>query len=336
LLETAVDSPASDEERMETSPLSLAPITPSQSPTSSFTLSPSPIPTPSQTSTRLPSVTPLLPTTTPYVNDQGYPVVVGSQGHLMVRIPAGSFTMGLTEAQWQELCSLTSEPCDDPEWWIVQQAPAREVMLTHDYWVDVYEVTNGQYQACVDAGVCPAKEYTRSGHHDPYYGNPEFDSFPVLGVSWSEADTFCQEWRGGRLPSEAEWEYAARGTDGRLWPWGNARPTLNLLNYLPSTEIPAGYYGDAAEVGSRPDGASPFGLHDMAGNAYEWVADWYGNYPEAPLVDPQGPDGGRYRVVRGGSFNGSAIEASTTFRWSILPNSTSSEIGIRCVRDVSP
>ncbi len=184
--------------------------------------------------------------------------------------------------------------------------------------------------------MCPSLgEVGISGLDEVYYGNPEFGTYPVVGVSWDEADAFCQEWRGGRLPTEAEWEYAARGVDGRLWPWGNAEPTLNLANYLPNEgadDWPG--LGGPMPVGSFPDGVSPFGLHDVAGNVYEWVADWYGPYSDAPLIDPTGPEEGSYRVRRGGSYAFWSIETSTVIRAFARPTLTLD--GFRCVRDASP
>lgn len=313
------------ESSTNTTPLASPTPEPSVSATGTTTATPPPTRLPAST----PTVKPTLPsTTTPVANAQGYPTIIDGRRHAMVRVSAGTFIMGVTEEQFEQLCALTiGVGCGS--WGTAERFPAHPVTLTSNYWMDIYEVTNAQYLACQSAGICQPPEFQMSVTRGEYYSNPQFDSYPVL-TAWSDAEVFCRDWRGGRLPSEAEWEYAARGTDGRLWPWGNTVPSANLLNYdVPGAELE----GDTVEVGSYPLGVSPFGLYDMAGNVGEWVADRAGNYTDAPQVDPVGPDVGSGRIKRGGAFDYSSIDNSSIAR--IRGYRASVRTGIRCVRDTS-
>jgi formylglycine-generating enzyme required for sulfatase activity len=240
---------------------------------------------------------------------QGKPIPQprGNDGARMVYVPEGEFEMG-------------SNNGDDDE------KPVHRIFLDA-FWIDVFEVTNALYKKCVDAGRCQppgnSSSYTRSS----YFGNSQFDNYPVIYVSWDDAHAYCT-WAGKRLPTEAQWEKAARGTDGRIYPWGNTFDK-NLLN---SNE---GGKGDTTAVGSYPGGASPYGALDMAGNVWEWVADWYDNgyYANSPRQNPTGPSSGESRVLRGGSWNHFQNLARAAYRYDYgHPTNRYNDFGFRCAQ----
>ena len=203
-----------------------------------------------------------------------------------VLIPAGTFQMG---------CDSSRTTC----YW--GEKPLHTVELP-SYYIDRCEVTNARYAACVAEGGCTPPIFDWSATHRPYYGTAAYGNFPVMNVNWAQARDFC-EWDGKRLPTEAEWEKAGRGSsDTRLYPWGDQPKSCTLANLSLSN---GACVGDAVEVGSYPDGASPYGVMDMAGNVREWVSDWYSDtyYTNSPAYNPQGPDNGTNRVVRGGSWD---------------------------------
>jgi len=197
------------------------------------------------------------------------------------------------------------------------------------FWIDQYEVTNKQYQACVDAGTCEPPSSSNSYTHPSYYGNSEFDNYPVLYVNWDKANRYCEVWAGGDLPTEAQWEKAARGTDDRVYPWGNNAPNDNLLNYNSNV-------GDTTEVGKYLSGKSPYGAYDMAGNVWEWVNDYYQSDYYALLGDsasnPVGPESGDKRVLRGGSWYGYSDYVRSADRVRLDPTSADVNLGFRCSR----
>ena len=171
------------------------------------------------------------------------------------------------------------------------------------------------YQECVAQHACPKPQYTRSSTRSDYFGNHTFDDYPVIYVNWRAAAAYCL-WAGGRLPTEAEWEKAARGTDRRLFAWGNSPPTGERANYCdrnctddlndPSQDY---RYRDTTPIGSFPAGASFYGVLDMAGNVWEWTADWFQPvyYKVSPQENPLGPASGERRVVRGGWWYNPAV-----------------------------
>ena len=238
----------------------------------------------------------------------------------MVFIPAGEFIMG-------------NNLGDDAE------KPERKVFLDA-FCIDKYEVTNAQYKECVDAGACnpPARQSSPSRLF--YYGNPEFDGYPVIWVTWDDAQTYCK-WRGKRLPTEAEWEKAARGTDGRLWPWGNSDPDGSKVNLCDvnctydwkESNLDDGYV-DTAPVESFEAGQSPYGVYNMGGNVREWVSDWFAPdyYSNAPDRNPKGPSSGMGRVLRGGSWRSNIPVARITYRLWYDPGTKDEYIGFRCAR----
>jgi formylglycine-generating enzyme required for sulfatase activity len=217
----------------------------------------------------------------------------------MVTVPAGEFQMGC-DAKNADLL----RGCEDRDRYL-------HPVWLDAYAIDKYEVTNKQYRACVDAGVCGRPRRTDSYRRDDYFYNAEFDYFPVLYVSWWDSRAYC-EWKGKRLPTEAEWEKAARGAiDTRSWPWGPERPDCTRANFVVDWEEPSyGCVEDTSQVGSFPRGASPYGAQDMSGNVFEWVWDnWdiYYYYSSA-YVNPQGPNRSKdpesepFFVIRGGSY----------------------------------
>jgi eukaryotic-like serine/threonine-protein kinase len=223
-----------------------------------------------------------------------------------IAIPAGTFQMGAPSGT---------------------DFPQHGVTLA-EFRIDRDEVTNGRYQLCVEAGCCDPPRYNGSyTGREPYYGNADFGFFPVVFVSWDQARQYC-EGAGKRLPTEAEWEFAARGDDGRLYPWGSTGPDGSRANFG------RGRDGDTNQVGSYAGGASPFGVDDMAGNVWEWVADWYdvGYYAVSPSADPKGPESGVTRVVRGGSFGSDATTLYSFYRGSYLPTEAYGNLGFRCAR----
>lgn len=222
------------------------------------------------------------------------------------------------------------------------EIPAHKVKL-NAFWVDQVEVTNGMYNLCVQAGTCRPPANRSSDNRFDYFGNPEFQDYPVVHVSWVDANVYCQ-WTGRRLPTEAEWERAARGDDMRSFPWGNEPPNAKNSNTGNSV-------GDTTRVGSYADGASAFGALDMAGNVWEWVADYYkaNYYQSSPDENPKGPEnsnGTNFRVIRGGSFQDTILSLRVPNRgyevgpdpYALPPNEdyyghSSAKIGFRCVAD---
>jgi formylglycine-generating enzyme required for sulfatase activity len=200
------------------------------------------------------------------------------------------------------------------------------------YWIDQTEVTNKQYKACVDAGTCEPPSSTNSNTHPNYYGNPEFNDYPVIYVNWDKANRYCEVWTGGDLPTEAQWEKAARGTDARTYPWGDDAPNKDLLNY-------SGNIGDTTVVKNYLNTGSFYGTYDMAGNVWEWVNDWYGeNYYQNSnsTNNPLGPESGNARVLRGGSWNVNGNDSRSALRFGGDPAGALNNVGFRCARSASP
>ena len=222
----------------------------------------------------------------------------------MLYVPAGEFMMGLTAADTEAFAD---------------EKPPHPVYLDA-FWIDRTEVTKAQYQRCVEAGVCAAPSCSGTGKGD----------HPVVCVRWQDASKYCA-WAGRRLPTEAEWEKAARGTDGGKYPWGNDAPDCNRANYLGKD---GGCVGATTAVDSHPSGASAYGALDMAGNVWEWVADWYNEkyYANSPAKNPQGPDTGDGRVLRGGSWLGDQRNVRAAVRNWYFPDAGDDRFGFRCAR----
>lgn len=248
-------------------------------------------------------------------------------GAEMIYVPAGSFTMG---------SDLRAD-----------EAPPHIVTLSA-YYIDLYEVTNEQWARCVAAGACTPPHATDL-QSQPYYGEEAYANYPVVHVSWLDADAFCR-WRGARLPTEAEWEMAARwdATEGhvRIYPWGDEwDDPSSRLNYCdascPLTGADARFddgWALTAPVGSFPAGFSALGVVDLAGNVAEWVADWYDPdyYAISPEIDPQGPTGGTQRVVRGGAWGVSSPDLlRSAMRSHYDPDAQGPGVGFRCAISAS-
>ncbi len=238
----------------------------------------------------------------------------------MIAIPEGYFLMG---------CSPVDPTCHSNEY------PLHEVFLSR-YEIDRYEVTNQHYAECVGIGVCTPPAASGSVRRTSYFYDAEFANYPVIAVTWYQTNTYCS-WREKRLPTEAEWEKAARGPSGTpIFPWGNAAATCSFMNYMKS----AGVFctGDTIPAGAYPDGASPYGLSDMAGNVWEWTADWYAvdYYNRYPVnswpSNPTGPSSGLTKVIRGGAWDMGADGARNSRRQNGLPYDLDTATGFRCVR----
>jgi len=222
----------------------------------------------------------------------------------MVAIPAGPFLQGTTSGGFDE-------------------QPQRTVYLD-TFSIDRHEVTNYQYQQFVLATghrkAGPPSRYAKS------IGKMRGTNQPVVYVSWDDATEYCQ-WKGKRLPTEAEWEKAMRGSDGRLWPWGNQERS-NGANWA---RVQDGY-DVTARVGTFQTDKSPYGVMDGAGNVMEWVADWYQEtyYKDAPEKNPPSPEYGTYRVMRGGSYSTTGADIRITSRSKMVPDFRDETIGFRC------
>jgi len=252
---------------------------------------------------------------------------------IMIRIPEGEFLMGLSQNQIEDICKIDPS-CKRTS--LIHSMPTHKVFLS-DYYIYKHEVTNAQYALCVKENVCTQPHKYNSNIYDDYYINPIYKNYPVVFVDWYQADQYCQ-WTGGRLPTEAEWEKAARGTQGYIWPWGNDTPADHLAN-LSSTNLTT--IDNTTEVGFFPDGQSPYGIMDMAGNVYEWVADWYSAtyYHEGSSItyDPTGPENNgslKFKVVRGGSSAFGSWVAVSGFHDYEDPSVSGHALGFRCVQKI--
>jgi formylglycine-generating enzyme required for sulfatase activity len=234
---------------------------------------------------------------------------VDDKGVPMAYVPAGVFAMGNDRGSADE-------------------QPIHPVNLDAFY-IDKFEVTNGFYKACVEAGVCPPVKKKSSATRGSYYEDSHYVRFPVLFVDWNMAQTYC-EWRDARLPTEAEWEKAARGGINFTYPWGDD-PDCNLANY-------GNCLGDTSGATIYDLGQSRYGVYNTAGNVWEWVNDWYSGayYRSSPRDNPQGPESGNEKVLRGGSWKDDYVEIRSVNREAENPRQFSNVIGFRCAKVANP
>ena len=230
--------------------------------------------------------------------------ITGKDGAPMVLVPAGEFPMG-------------SEQGDDDE------QPVHRVYL-ESFYLDTFEVTNGRFAKFV-AAIQSEPPWGFADQEMPVVHAEQ----PVRWVNWLEATGYCL-WAGKRLPTEAEWEKAARGMDGRLYPWGNEPPTpaQAVFGLKEGAET-------VAPIGNRDQGSSPYGVHDLAGNLYEWVADWYDEafYTMQPTINPRGPTEGTTKGQRGGSYINGPYRLRAAFRTKGDPTEHDPHVGFRCAHD---
>jgi len=325
----------------------------SSQPSGKSSIPPTQLPSPTGSPTPLPSIPTSSPTVTRTVTPTSLPdLIIDDNGVSMVLVPAGAFNMGGDADVALVECEKLYEPFTDntcERSWFEDEEPIHTVMLD-DYYIDQYEVTNAEFAVFLNdqsnqseggkAWLDDSREdgliVQSSGEWQPKSG---YEDHPVILVTWYGALAFC-EWRGARLPTEAEWEKAARGTDGWMYPWGNNFDG-NRANFCDSNcgldwtnnNYDDGY-PETAPVGSYPDGASPYGVMDVAGNVLEWVADWYDSdyYTNSISVNPQGPSSGNLSGVRGGCWSFTGDYVSAVVRGGFNPTVALSVLGFRCAR----
>ena len=254
-------------------------------------------------------------------------------GMVQVYVSAGPFEMGSMDAIVLAECRKYRDDCQ-PGFYLDEEPP--HTVTLDAFWIDQTEVTNGMYARCVADGRCQPPTEAPSPARFYFYGDPAFDNHPMMFVTWDDARTYC-EWAGRRLPTEAEWEKAARGTDGRQYPWGNETATGQYLNFADKNS-PYSYkdmdaddgYGGTSPVGSYPEGASPYGALDMAGNLREWVSSLYWPYPYQPDDGREDLNQAGGRVVRGGHWDGTADFSRSSHRSMPAPGYRSNCVGFRC------
>ena len=239
--------------------------------------------------------------------------ITGKDGAPMMLVPAGDFTMGSNEG--------------------ADEQPVHRVSLD-TYYMDKYEVTVGQYAKFLDAKFLEATSPEVPKPETPPYWDIMNASLsrkrPVAYVDWTGADSYCR-WAGKRLPTEAEWEKAARGTDGRIYPWGNEPPTELLANF---GKKDWSNHKATVPAGLLEDGKSPYGIYDLAGNVWEWVSDRYDKdyYRNGPSKNPKGPERGEDKVVRGGSWNSPLEHLRSAIRFGYTPAFSRDILGFRCAK----
>jgi len=318
---TATSTPTDTPSPTSTATASLTPTpTATRTPLPTSTVTPAPTATPTATPTETSTATPR-PSDTPTVTLIPTPQSPPGMGW----VPGGAFLMGSSEAEMDRVKEICAQPSLDWPWPDFRlERPQREV-LVEGFWIDQNEVTNRQFERFVkETGYqTEAKKQGSAAIWQTYYTVGKEDH-PVVAVSWNDASAYCQ-WLDKRLPTEAEWEKAARGSEAYLWPWGD------FWDAARANSIESGLNGTEA-VGARGGelGLSPYGLNDMVGNVWEWTADWWGWY-ENPHRPPES-NRGWGRVIRGGSWRKQGHETRAAFRGHADPGGYSNDIGFRCAR----
>jgi formylglycine-generating enzyme required for sulfatase activity len=308
-----VDTPASDS--VNTATVEIPTSTPTEQPT--FTITPSP--TLGVGSTRIST----------------------KDGMTLLYVPAGEFTMGSDADEVVAGCLKFERVITDCQRSrFVGEEPPHSVNVDA-FWIDQTEVTNKMYGNCVSAGACNAPVDMSSGSHANYFGASEFENYPVIFVDWNMAKAYCS-WAERRLPSEAEWEKAARGTDANVYPWGNVFDG-NIVNFCDTNcgivhadQSSNDGYADVSPVGNYPSGKSIYGAHDMAGNVWEWVSTLYRPYPYDANDGRENFSSSESRVLRGGSWNSDGNVVRSAIRINTAPDSAAWNFGVRCAMDATP
>ncbi len=252
----------------------------------------------------------------------------------LILVPEGTFNMGSTLGEVEDAIALCREHygiCNN--WYYMREFPRHAVTLD-SFWIDQTEVSNDQYRQCVQAGICSAPSMCKKG--ESTFADPEKSDHPVVCISWEQAQNYCQ-WAGGRLPTEAEWEYAFRGEAGWIFTWGDEfnGSQLNYCDQNCNQSHADDRFNDGhamtAPVGSYPDGESWVGALNMGGNASEWVFDWLGDYSSDAESNPAGPSVGNEKIIKGGSWFGHPTYCRGALRASVDPETSFDNLGFRCV-----
>jgi formylglycine-generating enzyme required for sulfatase activity len=266
----------------------------------------------------------------------------GTDAASMLRVPAGPFLRGSTagdmDGDYNECVRVEGEDCSRS--WFEDEGPQRELQLS-EFWIDEHEVTNGQYESCVVSGACKAVPVDKcemwgeggwqAADRDWVLNRFGGRNYPRVCVTWHDATDYCA-WAAKRLPTEAEWEKAARGTDGRRFPWGNEPATCQRAQMKDGDAVDGCGKDGTAEVGSFAEARSPYGALDMAGNAHEWVMDTEdpSYYAQAPATNPVRTEGGGARVIRGGSWSSTGSWVRAANRGGFNPDARNIYTGFRC------
>ncbi len=267
-----------------------------------------------------------------------------NNGEEVVYIPEGEFIMGGSANDAYEQCRelYVGGTCSKDRF--TNEEPEHTVNLDA-YNIDKYEVSNAAYRTCEDAGICDPPSNTSSYTLSNYYNDRTYDHYPVINVNWNMANTYC-EWRNARLPTEAEWEKAARGESGSIYPWGNSFEGARA-NFC-DTNCPLRFdwanenyddgYADVAPVDLFSNGITPYGVYNTAGNVWEWVNDWYDSnyYSNSPTTNPTGPSSGQYRTLKGGSWVDPGHYVRSSYRVGLDPSYINTYVGFRCASNISP